>query len=156
MVSKFEQLVQPICELAHQPLEGTNAKMNSHIGCISPRRQARGRRTLQIPKLTNRTSQDDCTTSFQNTNFDNYVLFDTFKTDDFHDVRGLTQEAGGARALSSHPRGGLPGREGFGLKHLYFFSQEAGGARARSSHPRGCLLAREGRPSLKHLLGLLL
>ena len=33
----------------------------------------------------------------------------------------LTQETGGARALSSHPRGGLPGREGFGLKHLYFF-----------------------------------
>ena len=66
MVSKFEQLVQPICEFAHLPLEGTNAKMTSHIGCISPRRQARGRRTLQIPKLTNRTIQDDCTTTFQN------------------------------------------------------------------------------------------
>ena len=62
MVSKFEQLVQPICEFAHLPLEGTNAKMASHIGCISPRRQARRRRTLQIPKFTNRTFQDDCTT----------------------------------------------------------------------------------------------
>ena len=35
-------------------------------------------------------------------------------------VRGrLSQEAGGARALTSHPRGCLPVREGFGLKHLY-------------------------------------
>ena len=69
MVLKFEQLVQPICEFAHLPLEGTNAKMTSHIGCISPRRQARGRRTLQISKLTNRTFQDSGKHSFQSSNF---------------------------------------------------------------------------------------
>ena len=51
MVLKFEQLVQPICEFAHLPLEGTNAKKASHIGCISPRRQARKRRTLQTSKF---------------------------------------------------------------------------------------------------------
>ena len=79
MVSKFEQLAQSICEFAHLPLEGTNAKtMTSQIGCISPRRQARGRRTLQISKFTNQTFQDDFTTTFPN--FKKFILCPPFHT----------------------------------------------------------------------------